>query len=83
MEPDGTPAPVYILKWGTGRIAPSYTEGWKAVYAAPKYHNSMGQFNKGWELYKKKGALLYFTKFSNKDANIQSQPWYNDLTKFS
>lgn len=82
MEPvGGTPGPVYILKWGTGKVAPSYTEGWKAVY---KYHkNTMGQFNNGWNLYKKKGALLYFTKFSNEDANIQNQPWYDDLTKFS
>ena len=65
----------YILEWGTGKTAPSYT--W-----AIDLYNSRGTWKtlvSAWNTYKNMGGkLISFTKYNNEDANIKNHKNYND-----
>lgn len=68
-------ADVYVLEWGTGKVAASYT--W-----AINYYLGNGRWNglkSAWNKYKEMGGkLMTFLKFSQEDANIKNHPNYND-----
>jgi 3D (Asp-Asp-Asp) domain-containing protein len=70
-----TNADVYVLEWGTGKVAPSYTWAinfylengrWKGLVPAWNTYKNMG------------GKLITFTKYNQEDANITNHPNYND-----
>jgi 3D (Asp-Asp-Asp) domain-containing protein len=66
---------VYILEWGTGRIAPSY-------YKSIDQQIDLGQWDRykaAWNIYKAmNGKLINFTKYNQEDTNIKNHPNYND-----
>jgi hypothetical protein len=69
------PFDAYILEWGTGKTAGSYT------YFINYYleRNSWQTYVPAWNTYKNMGGkLIYFTKYSQDDANITSHPNFND-----
>ncbi len=65
----------YVLEWGTGKTAASYT--W-----AINYYLKNGRWSgliKPWNTYKNmNGKLMNFTKYNQEDATIKSHPNYND-----
>ena len=66
---------VYVLEWGTGKVAGSYT------YFIEYYleRNTWSTYVNAWNTYKNMGGkLIGCTKFSQDDANITSHPHYND-----
>ena len=66
---------VYVLEWGSGKIANSYT--W-----AIDLYNERGTWStyvSAWNTYKNMGGkLINFTQYNSEDANIKSHPHYND-----
>lgn len=66
-------ADVYVVSWGKGPIAWSYTE-------AINYYLGRGiveRFNSAWALYNKMGGcLINFWKFKQDDKTIKSKSWY-------
>ena len=68
-------ADAYVLEWGTGNNATSYT------YSIDE-QVKLGQWDKyksAWGVYKNMGGkLISFTKFNSEDANITSHARYND-----
>ena len=64
----------YVLEWGTGKVAKSYT--W-----AMDLYNSRGTWNNlksAWVTYKNmNGKLVNFLKYNQEDSNIKSHPNYN------
>jgi 3D (Asp-Asp-Asp) domain-containing protein len=65
----------YVLEWGTGKVAGSYT------YFIDYYleRNTWSTYVDAWNTYKNMGGkLIGCTKFSQDDANITSHPHYND-----
>jgi lysophospholipase L1-like esterase len=70
-----TNADVYVLEWGTGKVAPSYT--W-----AINFYLGNGRWSgliSAWNTYKNMGGkLMSFTKFNQEDANLKNHAHYND-----
>ena len=66
-------ADVYVVSWGKGPIAWSYTE-------AINYYLGRGiveRFNSAWSLYNKMGGcVINFWKFKKDDKTIKSKNWY-------
>jgi hypothetical protein len=66
---------VYILEWGTGKVAPGYK------YFIDFYleRNSWDKYKAAWNKYKEmNGKLISFLKFNVDDGDIYSHPHYND-----
>ena len=65
-------ADVYVIEWGTGKVAPSYT--WGLNY----YSDSQwAGLKSAWNKYKSmNGKLMSFLKFSQEDANIKNHKRY-------
>ena len=66
---------VYILEWGTGKAAGSYT------YFINYYleRNRWQTYIKAWNTYKNmNGKLMHYTKFNQDDVDLKSHPHYND-----
>ena len=67
---------VYVLEWGKGRIASSFTD---MIKVCAKYYN-LSSFHSAWTQYMKYGGCtINFTKFTNEDANIRSSSWWKKL----
>ena len=65
-------ADAYVLSWGTGKVAPSYTWGLN-FYNDAQWNNLKSAWNK----YKSmNGQLMNFLKFSQEDANIKNHSRY-------
>lgn len=68
-------AEVYVVSYGTGPIAWSYTD-------AINYYRKKGtvyKYNTAWALYNKMGGcLINFWKFQDDDKTIKSQEWYSE-----
>ena len=65
-------ADVYVLSWGTGKTAPSYTWGLN-FYSDSQWSNLKSAWNK----YKSmNGKLINLLKFSQEDANIKNHKRY-------
>ena len=66
---------VYVLEWGTGKAAGSYT------YFIDYYlkNNRWQNYIKAWNTYKNmNGKLMNYTKFNQEDATLKSHAHYND-----
>jgi hypothetical protein len=62
----------YIISWGTGKIAPSYT--WGLNHYDNKQWNNL---RIAWNKYKSmNGKLMTFLRFSQEDANIKHNKRY-------
>lgn len=69
-------ADVYVLEWGKGRVADSFTD---MIKVCNKYY-SLSSFHKSWTKYIANGGVtLNFLKYSNEDANIRSSSWWKRL----
>ena len=67
---------VYVLKWGDGKVAWSFTE---AIEWCNKYYG-VGYFHTSWTYYMKYGGCtINFWKFKDDDKDIKSESWYNKL----
>ena len=67
---------VYILEWGTGSVAPSYT--WALNYYVNN-NNWDSSKKKAWDAYKNmNGKLMTFTRYNQEDSNLKNHPNYND-----
>lgn len=65
-------ADAYILSWGTGKTAPSYT--WGLNFYSDSQWNGL---KTAWSKYKSmNGQLISFLKFSQEDANIKNHKRY-------
>ena len=72
-------ADVYILEWGTGKIAKGYTYFIDYYLNNGQWNDSTHNYKKAWNKYKEMGGkLVSFLKFSQEDANIKNHPNYND-----
>ena len=72
-----TRADVYVLEWGTGRIASSFTDMVKAV---EKYAPPLSQYKVAWKSYWEYGGqTINFTKFRNDDLNIKNTKYWDQL----
>lgn len=65
---------VYVLEWGTGKNANSYT--WALdLYSETQWNT----YKSAWDKYKTMGGkLVNFLKFNSEDANIKTHKRYND-----
>ena len=67
---------VYVLEWGSGRVASSFTD---MIEVCSRYYN-LSSFHSAWNQYMKYGGCtIWFTKFQNDDANIKKSKWWNKL----
>ena len=67
---------VYVLEWGSGKIADSFTD---MIKVCNKYY-SLSSFHLSWTRYMANGGVtLNFLKFSNEDANIRNSKWWKKL----
>lgn len=67
---------VYVLEWGTGKTAWSFTE---AIEWCNGYYG-VGHFHTSWTYYMKYGGCtINFWKFKDDDKTIKSKSWYNKL----
>ena len=67
-----TNADAYVLSWGTGKVAPSYTWGLN-FYSDSQWNNLKSAWNK----YKSmNGQLMNFLKFNQEDTNIKNHKRY-------
>ena len=72
-----TRADVYVLEWGTGRIASSFTDMVKAV---EKYKPPLSQYKVAWKSYWEYGGqTINFAKFRNDDLNIKNTKYWDQL----
>ena len=66
---------VYVLQWGTGKAAGSYT--YFINYYLKK--GTWSKYVKAWNTYKNMGGkLINYTKYNTEDSNIKNHPNYND-----
>lgn len=61
---------VYVLSWGSGSIASSFTKAVKAQGGIDKYKTAWNNFKKTG------GSTMNLLKFSKEDLNIKNQSWY-------
>lgn len=67
---------VYVLEWGDGKTAWSFTE---AIEWCNKYYG-VGAFHTSWKTYMKYGGCtINFWRFKDHDKTIKSKSWYNKL----
>lgn len=67
---------VYVLEWGSGKTAWSFTE---AIEWCNNYYG-IGYFHTSWVNYMKYGGCtINFWKFKNDDKIIKSKSWYDKL----
>lgn len=67
---------VYVLEWGNGKTAWSFTE---AIEWCNKYYG-VGAFHTSWKTYMKYGGCtINFWRFKDHDKTIKSKSWYNKL----
>lgn len=67
---------VYVLEWGKGKTASSFTD---MIVVCNKYYN-LSSFHSAWTKYISNGGVtLNFLKYSNEDANIRSSKWWKRL----
>ncbi len=67
---------VYVLEWGNGKTAWSFTE---AIEWCNKYYG-VGAFHASWKTYMKYGGCtINFWRFKDHDKTIKSKSWYNKL----
>lgn len=65
-------ADVYVISWGDGKVAPSYT--WGLDFYSDSQWNGL---KSAWNKYKSmNGKLMSFLKFSQEDANIKNHKRY-------
>ena len=70
-----TNADVYVLQWGTGKVA----QGYKYFIDYYLKNGKWSNYVSAWNTYKNMGGkLITFTKFNQDDANIKNHPNYND-----
>ena len=68
---------VYVLEWGKGRIAPSFTDMIKGAY---KYNHRLSRFHAAWTDYiKYGGTTINFLKYNSDDADIRTSKWWKML----
>lgn len=76
MLPDPIFVDAYVISWGKGKIARSFTSMAKFCvnyYGAFKFHDS-------WMKYMKKGGCtINFWKFNDVDRDIKNQSFYKKL----
>ena len=67
---------VYVLEWGKGKNASSFTD---MIITCNKYYG-LTRFHSAWTKYMANGGVtLNFLKFSNEDANIRNSKWWKKL----
>ena len=67
---------VYVLSWGSGRTAASFTS---MVETCNKYYG-VGAFHSAWKEYMKYGGCtINFWKFNSTDKSMKSKSWYSKL----
>lgn len=67
---------VYVLEWGNGKTAWSFTE---AIEWCNKYYG-VGAFHTSWKTYMKYGGCtINFWRFKDHDKTIKSKSWYDKL----
>ena len=67
---------VYVLEWGKGKNASSFTD---MIITCNKYYG-LTRFHSAWTKYISNGGVtLNFLKFSNEDANIRNSKWWKKL----
>ena len=67
---------VYVLEWGKGKNASSFTD---MIKVCNKYYN-LSSFHLAWTKYMANGGVtLNFLKYSNEDANIRNSSWWKRL----
>lgn len=67
-------ADVYVVSWGTGPIAWSFTQAIEYYIKTKKVE----RFNSAWSLYNKmNGCTINFWKYQTDDRNISTKSWYN------
>ena len=68
---------VYVLEWGKGRVAPSFTDMIKGAY---KYNPRLSRFHAAWTDYiKYGGTTINFLKYNSDDADIRTSKWWKML----
>ena len=69
-------ADVYVLEWGKGKTASSFTD---MIEVCNRYYG-LTRFHSSWTKYISNGGVtLNFLKYSNEDANIRSSKWWKKL----
>lgn len=65
---------VYVVSWGTGPIAWSFTQAIEYYIKTKKVE----RFNSAWNLYNRmNGCTINFWKYKTDDRNITSKSWYS------
>lgn len=66
----------YVISWGDGRVASSFTD---MVKVCKKYYN-LSSFHSAWVAYMKHGGCtINFWKFNDDDKTFKDNSWYKSL----
>lgn len=67
---------VYVLEWGKGKNASSFTD---MIKVCNKYYN-LSSFHLAWTKYMANGGVtLNFLKYNSDDADIRTSKWWKML----